>query len=39
MIEIGAQGRYSRTDAHRPENIAAELRRYEGEKAKKSSFF
>lgn len=34
MIEIGARGRYSRIDAHRPENIAAELRRYErGKKA------
>lgn len=31
MIEIGTRGRYSRTDAHRPENIAAELRRYEPE--------
>ena len=29
MLEIGARGRYSRIDAHRPENIATELRRYE----------
>lgn len=29
MTSIGARGRYSRIDAHRPENIAAELRRYE----------
>lgn len=29
MIEVGARGRYSRIDAHRPEHIAAALRRYE----------
>ncbi len=29
MIEIGARGRYSRIDAHRPENIAAALAEYE----------
>ncbi len=29
MLEIGERGRYSMTDAHRPENILAELRRME----------
>ncbi len=29
MLEIGARGKYSGTDAHRPENIAAELEAYE----------
>lgn len=29
LIEIGERGKYSRTDAHRPENISAELQRYE----------
>ena len=30
MLEIGARGRYSPIDAHRPESILAELRRMEG---------
>lgn len=29
MLEIGERGRYSRIDAHRPENYLTELRRYE----------
>ena len=29
LIEIGARGKYSRIDAHRPENILAELRLWE----------
>ncbi len=29
MIEIGEHGKYSRIDAHRPENILTELRNYE----------
>lgn len=29
MLEIGQKGRYSVTDAHRPENILKELRRWE----------
>ena len=29
MLEIGARGKYSAVDAHRPENIAAELAAYE----------
>lgn len=31
LLEIGERGRYSRIDAHRPENILAELRRTEKE--------
>lgn len=31
MLEIGTRGTYSRVDAHRPENILAELKRYENE--------
>jgi len=27
LLEIGEKGRYSRVDAHRPENILAELER------------
>ncbi len=29
MLEIGERGRYTRIDAHRPENYLTELRRYE----------
>ena len=32
LLEVGMRGRYSRIDAHRPENIAAELHRYERDK-------
>ena len=38
MLEIGARGRYSRTDAHRPENILAELRAWENGAGKWQGF-
>ncbi len=36
MIKIGARGRYSRIDAHRPENILKELREFENASVEKS---
>lgn len=39
LIEVGTRGKYSRVDAHRPENILRELKEYESTKATSKPVF